>query len=252
MWPKSLKPGVLTFLGISQMPILQRFSRNIPNSISTISRGIQNVDHQPSNNRKLQQAVRVPHRVPFVTTLPDGDEVVIDFMTDGQISEVYAMIQEDAENGVGYGINEYPSENAFRLEIKGGSPFAVRKKDSDKLVAGFIITSSSFYRGTEVADALGIVHKSERRKGIGDFCMQICENFAIDLGFVAIYADCFSNNKAMLRSIERIGGYIRCGYLPMGGQMSNGTYVSSILFYKDLRHSMNTEPRVSCHCLLED
>ncbi|KAK6167957.1 hypothetical protein SNE40_021875 [Patella caerulea] len=146
MWPKSLKPGVLTFPGISQMPIiLQRFSRNIPNSILTMmSLGIQNVDHQPSTNRKLQQAVRVPLRVPLVTTLPDGEEVVIDFMTDAQISETYAMIQEDAENGVGYGINEYPSENAFRLEIKGGFPFAVRKKDSDKLIAGFIITSSSF------------------------------------------------------------------------------------------------------------
>ncbi|KAK6167954.1 hypothetical protein SNE40_021873 [Patella caerulea] len=154
MWPKSLKPGVLTFLGISQMPNLQRFSRNIPTSISTISLGIQNVDHQPSNNRKLQQAVRVP----FVTTLPDGEEVVIDFMTDGQISETYAMIQEDAENGVGYGINEYPSENAFRLGIKGGFPFAVRKKDSYKLIAGFIIARSSFSRGTEVADSLAIVH----------------------------------------------------------------------------------------------
>ncbi|KAK6167730.1 hypothetical protein SNE40_021692 [Patella caerulea] len=190
---------------------------------------------QTSEKMIIQQAARVPPIVPLITSLPDGREVVVDFMTESQLSATFAMIQEAAKNSNGFGITEFSSEKVFRREIEGGYSFAITRKDSGELIAGFIIAISKFYRGTKVADPFIIVKKSERRKGVGDFCLRTAVNFAADLEFIAMYVDCFSNNKGMTRIIEKHGGFARCGFLPMGGQLSDGTYVGSIIFYKDLR-----------------
>ncbi|ESP03374.1 hypothetical protein LOTGIDRAFT_237686 [Lottia gigantea] len=178
---------------------------------------------------------RVPPIAPFHTSLPDGRDVIIKSMTDIQLSETFTMIQEAAQQSNGFGIDEYTNENEFREDIKGGYCFAVTIADSNELIASFILAISKFYRGSTVADPFIIVKSTERRKGIGEFCLQNAVDFASDLGFIGMYIDCFSNNKGMLKIIENTGGFARVGCLPLGGQMKNGTIVGSVIFYRDLR-----------------
>ncbi|XP_050397922.1 uncharacterized protein LOC126815899 isoform X1 [Patella vulgata] len=178
---------------------------------------------------------RVPSISPFLTSLPDGREVVIGYMTDQQLSETFAMIQEAAQQSNGFGIDEYSNENEFRQDITGGYCFAVTLKETGELIASFILAISRFYRGSTVADPFVIVKSTERRRGIGEFCLQSAVDLASELGFIGMYVDCFSNNRGMLKIIENTGGFARVGCLPLGGQMKTGEIVGSVIFYRDLR-----------------
>jgi hypothetical protein len=44
--------------------------------------------------------------LPMVRKLVTGRNVIVGAMTDGQLAEIYCMIQEAAENGNGFGIDE--------------------------------------------------------------------------------------------------------------------------------------------------
>jgi RimJ/RimL family protein N-acetyltransferase len=49
-----------------------------------------------------------------------------------------------------------------------------------------------------------------------------------------MYVDTFSSNKAILRIIDKIGGFQKVGVLPVGGRLQDGQIVSSIIFIKYL------------------
>ncbi|XP_046578633.1 uncharacterized protein LOC124286317 [Haliotis rubra] len=185
-------------------------------------------------NDKVDKVRRLPGVVPHTTTLPDGRLVIIDTMSDSQLSETFGLIQAAAQSGNGFGVDEYSSEKEFREDIDGSFNFAIMSKDTGEMVAAFMLAISKYYRGcNSVADPFIIVKKSERGKRIGEFCLQMCVDFAQDLNFVGMYVDTFSNNRAMIKIIENVGGFTQVGCLPMGGKMKDGSIVSSIIFYKD-------------------
>jgi RimJ/RimL family protein N-acetyltransferase len=59
-----------------------------------------------------------------------------------------------------------------------------------------------------------------------------------------MYVDTFSSNKAILRIIDKIGGFQKVGVLPVGGRLQDGQIVSSIIFIKYLT-SMKDSLKVS-------
>ncbi|XP_041360732.1 uncharacterized protein LOC121376982 [Gigantopelta aegis] len=183
---------------------------------------------------KIKRATDI---VPTTTSLPDGRVLLIDVMTDSQLSQTFAMIVEASKSGNGFGVDEYTSEKEFRQDIAGSYNFAVMSKDDGEMVAAFLITVSKFYRGTHVADPFVIIKKSERGKGIGEHCFKLCVDFARELGFMGMYVDTFINNKAMIKIIETVGGFQQVGCLPMGGRMKDGSFVSSLIFYRDFRQT---------------
>ncbi|XP_067667843.1 uncharacterized protein [Haliotis asinina] len=184
-------------------------------------------------NDKVDKVGRRSGVVPHTTTLPDGRLVIIDTMSDSQLSETFGLIQTAAQSGNGFGVDEYSSEKEFRKDIDGSFNFAIMSKDTGEMVAAFMLAISKYYRGcNSVADPFIIVKKSERGKGIGEFCLQMCVDFAQDLDFKGMYVDTFSNNHAMIKIIENVGGFTQVGCLPMGGKMKDGSIVSSIIFYK--------------------
>jgi len=156
-------------------------------------------------------------------------------MTDRQLTEAFCMIQLAAENGEGYGIDEFHSEKDFRREIEGSDCFAITCKESGDILAGFIIAVSKFYRGASgVADPFVIVKRSERQQKLGEFTMRKAVQFSRNLGYMAMYVDTFSNNSAVERILEKIGGFQRVGFLPLGGRLQNGQMVGSVIYYYDL------------------
>lgn len=176
--------------------------------------------------------------LPMMSVLPNGRAVIIDQMSDRQITETYCMIQEAAQNSEGYGIDEFDSEEDFRREIDGSDCFAIISKENGDMIAAFIITVSKFYRGPSgVADPFVIVKRSERQQRLGEFTMRKAIEFARSLGFMAMYVDTFSNNLALKRIMEKIGGFSRVGFLPMGGRLSNGEMVGSLIYYMNLTKS---------------
>ncbi|XP_062590073.1 uncharacterized protein LOC134251680 [Saccostrea cucullata] len=176
--------------------------------------------------------------LPMVTTLINGRHVIIDYMTDQQLTETYFMIQEAAQNGDGYGIDEFDSEKDFRREIEGSDCFAVTCKENGELLAGFILAESKFYRGVNgVVDPFIIVKRSERNQKLGEFCMRKAINFSKKLGYMGMYVDTFSNNIAVLRIIEKIGEFQKVGFLPLGGRLHNGELVGSVIYYRDLQNN---------------
>ncbi|CAG2214719.1 uncharacterized protein [Mytilus edulis] len=170
--------------------------------------------------------------LPEMDTLATGRRVVIDYMTETELTKTYNMIQEAAKNGEGYGIDEFDSEKEFRKEIKGSHSFAIKCPDSGSFLAGVIIAVSKFYRGHgAIADPFVIVEKSERKQRLGEFALRKSLEFAKRLGYKGMYVDTFSNNVAMIKIIESIGGFEQVGCLPVGGKLQNGHVVGSVIFY---------------------
>jgi hypothetical protein len=56
-------------------------------------------------------------QVPMVAKLRTGRSVIVDYMSDRQLTETYCMRQEAAQYGEGYGIDEFESEAEFRMDI---------------------------------------------------------------------------------------------------------------------------------------
>ncbi|XP_067665312.1 uncharacterized protein [Haliotis asinina] len=159
--------------------------------------------------------------------------IIIDTMSDSQLSETFGLIQAAAQSGNGFGVDEYSSEKKFREDIDGSFNFAIMSKDTGEMVAAFMLAISKYYRGcNSVVDPFIIVKKSERGKKIGEFCLQISVDFA---QYLILYVDTFSNNRAMIKIIENVGGFTQVGFLLMGGKMKDGSIVSSIIFYKDFK-----------------
>ncbi|OWF43896.1 hypothetical protein KP79_PYT23767 [Mizuhopecten yessoensis] len=95
--------------------------------------------------------------LPMLTALQTGRAVIIDSMTDRQLTETYYMIQEAAKNCEGYGMDEYETEKDFRGKIDGSHCFVIMCKERGEMIAAIIIAASKFYRGpSEVADPLAI------------------------------------------------------------------------------------------------
>jgi RimJ/RimL family protein N-acetyltransferase len=55
-----------------------------------------------------------------------------------------------------------------------------------------------------------------------------------------MYVDTFTSNKAILRIIEKIGGFQKVGVLPVGGKLQGGQIVSSVIFIKYLSATKDT------------
>ncbi|XP_076437894.1 uncharacterized protein LOC143277049 [Babylonia areolata] len=185
-------------------------------------------------NRQKSAAV-----TPFTTTNKSskGDQqlFLIDSMTEEQVSETYAMICAAAERGQGFGVDEYADEAEFRADIDDGYRFAVIDKNDGQMVAAFILAVSKYSRGCPVADPFIIVRDDQRGRGLGRLCMELCVELAARLDFMGMYVDTFSNNHAMLKIIRSVPGLKQVGCLPMGGVMTGGEVVGTVIFYKDLR-----------------
>ena len=176
------------------------------------------------------------HSLPMVQIVPkERNAVLIDYMTDQQLTETYHMIHKAAKYGHGFGFREFTSEADFRNEIAGSNCFAVMRKEDGSLVASIILAQSKFYRGSnEVVDPFIIVKYSERCKGLGEFCMRKAVELSTSLGYKAMYVDTFTNNNAMIRIIDKIGGFQKVGVLPIGGSLPSGKYVSSLIYFRSL------------------
>lgn len=173
--------------------------------------------------------------LPEIDTLYTGRPVVIDFMTEQELTETYNMIQEAAKHGEGYGIDEFNSEKEFREEIRGSDCLVIKCAESGSILAGVIIAVSKFYRGHgSIADPFVIVKRTERKQGLGEFAMRTSIDFAKRLGYIGMYVDTFSNNIAIIKIIEKIGGFVQVGCLPVGGKLQNGSTVGSVIFYTNL------------------
>jgi len=188
---------------------------------------------------KVENRKRVAAVTPFTTTCASrqGEEqlFLVDAMTEEQTSETYAMICSAAQRGQGFGVDEYANEAEFRADIDDGFRFAVMDKSSGEMVAAFILAISKYSRGCAVADPFILVKDSQRGRGLGRLCMELCVQLAARLDFMGMYVDTFSNNTAMLRIIQSVPGLKQVGCLPMGGVMTNGEVVGTLIFYKDLR-----------------
>jgi RimJ/RimL family protein N-acetyltransferase len=61
--------------------------------------------------------------------------------------------------------------------------------------------------------------------------MRTAIDFATYLGYFGMYVDTFTSNKAILRIIEKIGGFQKVGVLPVGGKLQGShSTMSSIEF----------------------
>lgn len=176
--------------------------------------------------------------VPFVRSHTAGGKqrlLLVDAMTETQVTEMYHMICSASQRGQGFGVDEYENEAEFRAEVEDGFRFAVMDKDGGEMIAAFILAISKYSRGCLVADPFIIVRDDQRGNGLGKLCMELAVDLAPSLGYLGMYVDTFSNNKAMIRIIESIPGLQKVGSLPMGGLMTDGEVVGTVIYYKDLR-----------------
>lgn len=181
----------------------------------------------------------LPH-LPLLSQLPNNREIIIDWMSDDHMTETYELIQQCAEDGHGFGVDEFQNEEEFRDEIRESFCFVVIDERTKELIASFIMTSSKFYRGSpDAVDPYIIVRPNDRQKGIGEFCMRKVLEFSEILGYQGMYVDTFCNNLGMQKIISKLGGFIKCGCLPMGGKLKNGNIVASLIFFRDLTKYSN-------------
>ncbi|KAK3088215.1 hypothetical protein FSP39_016245 [Pinctada imbricata] len=159
-------------------------------------------------------------------------------MSEYQLSQTYHMIQEAAQRGDGYGIDEFHSEQDFRREIAGSDCFAVnvqRKRRTDRWLH---TCRSKFYRGAaDVVDPFIIVKRTERNQKLGKFCMKKAIEYSKKLAYKGMYVDTFSNNIAVQKILENFGTFVKVGFLPLGGKLQDGQLVGSLIYYMDLTAS---------------
>lgn len=173
--------------------------------------------------------------LPDVDILPNGKRVIVQYMTENQFSETYKMIQEAAERGDGFGIDEFLNERAFQDELDGSDCFAITCKETGELLASLMLAVSKFYRGSSlVVDPFVIVNPAARGQGLGRYTMDKAIEFSRKLGYEAMYVDTFTNNVALIQILKKIGGFQQVGLLPVGGKLKNGEVVGSVIFYRDL------------------
>ncbi|KAK6960517.1 acetyltransferase (GNAT) family protein, partial [Biomphalaria glabrata] len=174
--------------------------------------------------------------VPYSAVLCGGRSVVVDAMTKAQVHEMYTLVQDAAQAGLGFGADEYTDEEEFLEDIEDGFQFAVMDKDSGEMVAAFVLAVSKYSRGCLTADPFIVVKPNMRGYRLGSFCMTTCVKFAKELGFMGIYCDTFSNNTPMIKIVESLPGFQKVGCLPMGGLLKDGQIVGTEIYYKDLRN----------------
>ncbi|XP_033727518.1 uncharacterized protein LOC117316846 [Pecten maximus] len=193
-------------------------------------------------NDKDARRAQLAAMLPLPARLPDGRQVMVSFMTGCQLTETYNIIRTCAEQSDGFGLDEFRNEDEFRSEVGSSDCFAIVGKESGEMLAAFILTVSKFYRGSSGAvDPYILVHPSERRKGIGLFCLRTIVGFSQRLGFDAMYIDTFCNNGAMMKILDTVGGFTRVGYLPLGGKLRNGMTVGSYIYYRSLLNNCGGE-----------
>lgn len=61
---------------------------------------------------------------------------------------------------------------------------------------------------------------------------KVLEFFEI-FGYQGMYVDIFCNNLGMQKIIFKLGGFIKCGCLFMGGKLKNGNIVVFFIFFRD-------------------
>lgn len=179
--------------------------------------------------------------LPMMTSLPSGRKVVVDHMTDRQITETYGMVEKDASNGLGFAVDEYVTEEDFRDEVCEGFGFVVLNEDKSELISAFFIIRSRFCRDGRAADPIVIVREDQRGQKLGEFCSKLVMQFAPKLGFLCIYFDIFTNNKAMLHIVHKLEGLTRVGHLPYSGRLGDTGKIigSDVFFYSFTKQSNN-------------
>ena len=84
-----------------------------------------------------------------------------------------------------------------------------------------------------------VVKRSERKQRLGEFALRKSIEFAKRLGYAGMYVDTFSNNIAIIKIIQNIGGFLQVGALPIGGKLQDGHIVGSVIFYKNFADENN-------------
>ncbi|XP_046576712.1 uncharacterized protein LOC124284640 isoform X2 [Haliotis rubra] len=177
------------------------------------------------------QRLSIP--LPLTLTLPDGSDVIIDHLTDAQMTEMYAMIKDAAQHGEGYGMDEYLNEEGFRSEVGSGEKLAVMRRDTGELIAGVGNSIGHTCRTQVVVEAFLVVKRSERGRKLGYLVLHLSILLARDFGYVGLLLNMVRNNTVM-QKLSDYFGFTRVGELPVSCLLPSGQLEGGLLYYLDV------------------
>ncbi|CAH1790012.1 unnamed protein product [Owenia fusiformis] len=174
-----------------------------------------------------------------VTSLPrtfnvqDGREFTARSAEETEYFEVYNIIKDAADDGVGFGIDDFPTFEYFVDCMARGHVFCITEKASDKIVGMFTCIPSKYSRTPNSPFAAGPAIMKDGYRGIGIYgnIREISEDIAKELGYQGILGDMLEINQPIIDSYERYG-YKLVARIPRSSFVKGEGWVAAVAFYK--------------------
>ncbi|CAH1790013.1 unnamed protein product, partial [Owenia fusiformis] len=164
-------------------------------------------------NEVLDQRGQMDPWTNKVTSLPrkfsvlDGREFTARYADETEYIEVYNIIKDAADDGVGFGIDDFPTFEYFVDRMARGHVFCITEKTTNAIVGMFTCIPSKYSRTPNSPFAAGpaIMKDGFRNIGIGGNIRRITEDIAKELGYQGFLGDTLEINQPILDSYERHG-----------------------------------------------
>jgi len=176
---------------------------------------------------------------PVSYTSAGGVKVVIDYVSESEITEVYKLYQDAASKGQGYGADEFDGLEGFRKSFaEEGHAFLARDVNTGAILFTFSITSTVYCRSSNpvMADSYMLISPNNRGKSIGLDMVRITLKVMRDLGYKGVVSDTFLSNQAMFRLMHKIG-MNTVAYIPNGAKVQGIGWTDMVIMHRNLEEN---------------
>ncbi|CAH1790011.1 unnamed protein product [Owenia fusiformis] len=166
-------------------------------------------------------------------TVKDGREFTARYVDKTEYFEVFNMIKDAADNGVGFGIDEFPTFEYFMDSMSRGHIFCITENTSNDIVGMFTCIPSKYSRTQMSQFAAGPSIMKHGYRGIGIYgnIRDMSEDLAKELGYQGILGDMLEINQPIIDSYERYG-YKLVAKIPRSSFVKGKGWVAAVAFYK--------------------
>jgi len=176
---------------------------------------------------KSYPTIQLP-QIPFLPqsyTFKSGIKATFRNMRKEEDEYVFSMLKECAERGEGYGLNEYPSIDYFRMHMLCDCHCVVIEEVSTLAIIGFTMFTWSWFTRDSYANSQYesdvFLSKQFRGHGISSEMIPIEFGIARDLGYTRSIHDAFVSNTQMVAASRHAEGISLIGCLPNAGYLKN-------------------------------
>nr|XP_042905335.1 N-acetyltransferase aca1 [Parasteatoda tepidariorum] len=179
-----------------------------------------------------KKATKFVEYLPMEIPLDKANEtIVLDYFKPSDYDGLYEIFKEAIDEGQTYP-QDFMDHGQFERYYLSDAVFVARSTNG-KVVGGFYVKPNYPGRSSHICNAGFLVHKQQRRKGIGEILFTKYLKIAKDLGYEASFFNLvYATNQGSVRLCRKLG-FKEVGIVPKAGKMKDLGYVDAYQFYYD-------------------